>query len=153
MEGSATISPIAGTGPYTFEWSTNETQTGDVGKLEDIGAGAYYVYITDANGCMDTLNFEVGTLVASDEIYGVEEISLYPNPTSGRVNLDIELTTMMDVQAKVMDLSGRTVFQSERSNVLSLQEQFDLSSQPAGLYIIQVVADGKPYYAKVLVAR
>ena len=151
--GVATIDPIAGTGPYTFDWSTNESQVGDVGKLEDIGPGAYFVDITDANGCMETVIFEVGTLVASDEVYGVEEILLYPNPTSGHVNLDIELASVMDVQTRVLDMSGRMLFEAEHSNILTLREQFDLRDQPTGLYIIQVVADGKPYYAKLMVAR
>ncbi|MEZ4956171.1 MAG: T9SS type A sorting domain-containing protein [Saprospiraceae bacterium] len=151
--GVATITPIGGTGPYTFDWSTNESQTGDVGILENIGPGPYFVDITDANGCMETIIFEVGTLVASDEIYGVEEISLYPNPTTGLVNLDIELSSNMDVQARIMDMSGRIISQVEYLNALSMKQQFDLYNQPSGLYIVQVVANGKPYYAKVMVAR
>ena len=102
---------------------------------------------------METVVFEVGTLVASDEVYGVEDISLYPNPTSGLVNLDIELTTLMDVHTRVMDMGGRIIFELDRPNALTLKEQFDLSTHPTGLYIIQVVADGKPYYAKLMVAR
>ncbi len=151
--GMATITPIAGTGPYIFEWSTNQIDTGDIGILENIEPGIYYVNITDDNGCMDSINFEVGTLVAVDKIYGVEGISTYPNPTNSFVNLNIELANVMDVQTRVMDMSGRLVFESENLNVLSLQERLDLSGEPTGLYIIQVVADGKPYYAKLMVTR
>ncbi|MEO1259350.1 MAG: T9SS type A sorting domain-containing protein [Bacteroidota bacterium] len=152
--GIATFSPIGGTAPYTFEWSTNETTEGDIGILEGLPTGAYFVDITDANGCMETFTFEVGTiLVSADEEYGVEAMTLYPNPSTGLVNLDIELTTTMNVQMKVMDLSGRIITQANYDNTISQKEQFDLSNQPAGLYIIQVVADGKPYYAKLMIAR
>ena len=152
-DGTATIIPIAGTPPYTFDWSINVTTTGDIGVLEDLGVGPYFVDITDANGCMETIIFEVGTLVAADEVYGVEAITLYPNPSSGLANLAIELTTAMDVQTRVMDLSGRVIFEQEYANVLSLQEQLDLFDQPDGMYIIQVVAEGKPYYAKLMLVR
>ena len=152
--GMATFSPIGGTAPYTFEWSTNETTEGDIGVLGGLGAGAYFVDITDANGCMETFTFEVGTaLVATDELYGVEAITLYPNPSPGLVNLDVELSAMMEIQTRVMDLSGRIIMDNSYDNAISLKEQLDLSNQPAGLYIIQVVADGKPYYAKLMVAR
>ena len=151
--GKATITPIAGTGPYTFEWSTGDTQMDDIGILENIGPGPYFVDITDANGCMETIIFDVGTLVAADEIHGVEEISIYPNPTNGLVNLIVELANAKDVQTRIMDMSGRLVFELENSNVFSLKKRLDLSGQPDGLYIVQVVADGKPYYAKLMVSR
>ena len=151
--GSIFVSPVAGTPPYIFEWSDGTMSEGVTDSLENLGTGAYFVEITDAEGCMETVIFEIGTLVAADEIYGVEAISLYPNPTTGIVNLDVDLTNVMDIQSRVMDMSGRVLFESEHANVLSLKEQLDLSNQPDGLYIIQVIAGGKPYYAKLMVAR
>ncbi|MEM1001127.1 MAG: zinc-dependent metalloprotease, partial [Bacteroidota bacterium] len=47
--GIITAFPSGGTGPYTFAWSN-----GDAGMtITDLGAGAYTVTVTDANGCMD----------------------------------------------------------------------------------------------------
>ena len=49
--GSATVNPNGGTGPYTFVWNpsaqTTVTATG-------LSAGNYSVTVTDANGCTDT---------------------------------------------------------------------------------------------------
>lgn len=151
--GSITVTPIAGTGPYQFEWSDGTTSNGDEGTLSDLPIGSYFVDITDAEGCTETVAFSIGMLVAADETYGVEAISLYPNPTTGLVNLDIDLTNTMNIQSRVMDLSGRVVLAREHANVLNLKEQLDLSNQPDGMYIVQIVADGKPYYAKVMVAK
>lgn len=50
--GTITAFPAGGTGPYTFAWSN-----GDSGMvLSNVGAGAYSVTVTDANGCMDVTN-------------------------------------------------------------------------------------------------
>lgn len=46
-DGTATVSPSGGTGPYTYLWSnsgTTQTQTG-------LSYGIYTVTVTDANGC------------------------------------------------------------------------------------------------------
>ncbi len=48
-DGSATVTASGGTGPYTFAWNTTPVQS--VATAVDLGAGAYVVTVTDANGC------------------------------------------------------------------------------------------------------
>jgi hypothetical protein len=45
--GSATIFPVNGTAPYTYEWSDGQTTA----TATDLAAGTYGTTITDANGC------------------------------------------------------------------------------------------------------
>jgi hypothetical protein len=46
--GSATVNPTGGTGPYTYQWTpTNQTTQSATGLCP----GAYTVIVTDANGC------------------------------------------------------------------------------------------------------
>ncbi|HFA51976.1 MAG TPA: T9SS type A sorting domain-containing protein [Bacteroidetes bacterium] len=153
QSGSVSIAPSFGTAPYTFDWSIGGSDTGEAGTLEELPTGEYFVEITDANGCAETVAFGIGTLVAVDETEGVENISLFPNPTAGMATLDVNLAKPMDIQARVLNLNGQVVFESAEANALSLRKQIDLSGQPAGLYILQVVAEGKPHYAKLMVAR
>ena len=47
-DGSITLAPSGGTGPYTYNWPTIGATTPTVGAL---CAGSYPVNITDANGC------------------------------------------------------------------------------------------------------
>ncbi|MEO1435317.1 MAG: gliding motility-associated C-terminal domain-containing protein, partial [Bacteroidota bacterium] len=45
--GTATVTPSGGTGPYTYLWSTNGQEIGITG----VGPGTYTVTVTDNNGC------------------------------------------------------------------------------------------------------
>lgn len=50
-DGSITVTPTGGIGPYTFTW----TPGGSVNPLTNLGAGSYSVIVKDANGCQQTL--------------------------------------------------------------------------------------------------
>jgi hypothetical protein len=47
--GSATVTPVGGTAPFTYAWSPMATNTP---TLNNLAAGTYTVIITDANGCI-----------------------------------------------------------------------------------------------------
>lgn len=45
--GTASVTPTGGTGPYTYVWSNTQTTQ----QITGLGAGTYSVIVTDANGC------------------------------------------------------------------------------------------------------
>lgn len=59
-DGSITINPTGGSGPYTYLWSTN-----DVGiSITNLCANAYSVEITDLNNCTNTFNYALSNINA-----------------------------------------------------------------------------------------
>jgi gliding motility-associated-like protein len=48
--GTASITPTGGTGPYTYVWSNSQTTQ----QITGLAAGSYSVIVTDANGCTST---------------------------------------------------------------------------------------------------
>lgn len=55
--GSITISPVDGVSPYTYSWSTGDTDN----SVMDLAAGVYSVTITDASGCSRTMVYVLTT--------------------------------------------------------------------------------------------
>tara|TARA_B100000963_G_scaffold361858_1_gene400354 strand:- start:1406 stop:4030 length:2625 start_codon:yes stop_codon:yes gene_type:complete len=54
-EGFVDVTVNGGTGVYTYEWS-NEATSED---LSDLGAGTYFLLVTDDNGCTSSTEFEI----------------------------------------------------------------------------------------------
>ncbi len=80
----------------------------------------------------------------------VEELSaeVYPNPTSGWVNLSLELaSTQTTGTVVVLDLNGKVLQSFELD---SNEIQVNLESYPAGVYFIKVNTLGSVHTAKVL---
>ena len=59
--GTATVTPIGGTAPYSYVWSN---VPGNTQAVNNLPSGTYTVTVTDANGCITTQNFTVTEPVA-----------------------------------------------------------------------------------------
>lgn len=57
-DGSLTVSPVNGTGPYSFNWSHDPSA--DSAALTNLPGGPYTVTVTDGNGCSTVLPLIVG---------------------------------------------------------------------------------------------
>lgn len=68
--------------------------------------------------------------------------TISPNPTAGIVTVSLNNnTSAKSVTVKVLDSTGREIANRNAAGTSSVQ--FDLSQFPAGVYVAQVVADGK----------
>jgi len=83
--------------------------------------------------------------VPAEEAPAAGQLSIAPNPTPGPIAIrlsDVDISPQTEVLVKISDSMGREVARQ----MVAAQEtsvQFDLSQVPVGLYIAQVLADGK----------
>ncbi|MDA9783208.1 SprB repeat-containing protein, partial [Vicingaceae bacterium] len=59
VDGSATVVPLGGTGPYSYVYSGNGTPGVTPEIYEGLTSGPYSVSVTDASGCSTSSNFSV----------------------------------------------------------------------------------------------
>lgn len=62
-------------------------------------------------------------------------LKLYPNPTTGSLNLDVD-QELNNVSITIMDLLGNIVF--ERNYQSMREDQMDISTWPTGMYIVRI---------------
>ncbi|TAK33419.1 MAG: T9SS type A sorting domain-containing protein [Saprospiraceae bacterium] len=152
--GSIDLTPYFGTGPYSFVWSNADGDTiATTQNVADLPGGNYAVEVVDANGCSDFKEFELGTFVNDKQVAIAPGIVLYPNPASDRAFLEIEMTTARDYQVRLFNTSGQVLYTWAPMNDRHSKLELDMSQQAPGLYIVQILSEGKSYHAKLMVAR
>lgn len=137
-DGSATVVPNAGFGPYTYEWNTGDSTA----AVEELAFGDYTVTVTDAFGCTDEIGFTVDLASGVDESTEVlDGISVFPNPTAGQLELRLDLPAATALRTTLYDLTGRRLIDRDYGRRLRLAETLDLTSFPAGVYFLRVQAE------------
>ena len=162
----ATVKLAAQTGPdYTYQWMKDNkeiagatTPNYEVTPQKDPGKANYAIRVGNTEGCFATsaaLTVEViiPTAVGPVKI-GEFAMSAFPSPTSGRIQVNVSLEKPAPATFHLTDLKGRTLttrvspFTDTRHTA-----EFDLSTQPNGLYLLRVEANGEHTVQKVVKAN
>ncbi len=145
--GTATAQASGGVPPYSYHWSND----GTTATITNLAPGTYTCTITDSNGCTETASATVlpGTN-GTDEIAGLRELRLSPNPTDGEFELFISLENPADLQVKLMDVNGRILYKTEAVVVSEKTWRLDLAPWPSGIYYCMVAANNRATVLKVV---
>ena len=101
------------------------------------------VYSTSGNyGSGEATNFSTDGELSTNE-QTIQNISLYPNPTTGIV----QITTEQTLSIEVHDISGKLVYQ--QSNVTA-QTTLNLSALNAGVYFVKMTGDNTERVQKLI---
>ncbi|MBK8705756.1 MAG: T9SS type A sorting domain-containing protein [Saprospiraceae bacterium] len=74
---------------------------------------------------------------------------LYPNPTTGEVNIDLEDYRSRAVRVEVCNLFGQVMHYLDIDEVQHEPVNMDLSGYAKGTYLIRVISDGVPAVTKL----
>ena len=111
-DGFIEVEVVGGTGPYTFEWSNDETTS----AIYNLSPGTYHVTVYDQNDCFDYGVIEIGvssssTIIADagdDDFFDCQTNSLVLNGSNSEYPLDatFEWTT---IDGEIIE-NGNTLF-------------------------------------------
>lgn len=132
-DGSCTGEAFAlisgGQAPYDVVWNDPSIQTGTAAY--NLCEGFYTVTVTDANNCSNTYTVEITSLSSSIEEALLDDLVLYPNPTTSFVTID-NLPNHTNIS--IQDLQGRNLILVE--DVISKKTNVDLSQFTPGVYLV-----------------
>ncbi|MCB9253046.1 MAG: HYR domain-containing protein [Flavobacteriales bacterium] len=122
--------------------------------LADTSCVNIVVTATDTSGATATDTFEICVEGYPTAVTGLGanqfEVNMYPNPATGKVNLDFKSGTY-NVELSVMDITGKTVMR--KSYTASERITFDMSDKVAGMYFVKIDVDGIPVIKKLVVTK
>ncbi|MGB3547064.1 MAG: T9SS type A sorting domain-containing protein, partial [Saprospiraceae bacterium] len=146
-DGTATVTASGGTAPYTYLWSNGDTGSSADGFSDETAT----VTVTDSYGCtaVDSVQVPVGV----GEISGLTSLMLTPNPTRNVARLSFELPAAESIRVDIIDLQGRLVMRHVSDAVTSYRHDFDLTSAPAGVYLVRIVAGRDELTRRLVVSK
>ena len=137
----ATATSIMETSPtHSYEWTANQggfSSTSQNSTVTPITAGSYTYTVTVTNNVGCTASASVNVTV--NACTGVEEITneaaaltIYPNPTTGIINIKDELTIINNFDVILCNSFGEIIMQGTNMNTI------DISSYPNGIFYLTV---------------
>jgi hypothetical protein len=112
-DGSANSSVSGGYGNVSYLWSTGDTSA----TISNVLPGTYTVTVTDAMGCSSTATTTVDFSNSANNLPGLVNAEVYPNPNNGIFALSMQFETATDVQLEMYNTLGEKVYTSNQPNV------------------------------------
>lgn len=121
---------------YTYVWSN-----GDIGEyagivVSPLTATTYYVTVSNPP-CTATAESSITITITGVEDYDQPGLTLYPNPTSGIVNVEFEMRNEQwkDAEIQIFDMYGK-LLRTEHVNDSTIQ--IDMSLFADGVYTLRI---------------
>ncbi|MBI5217972.1 MAG: choice-of-anchor J domain-containing protein [Bacteroidia bacterium] len=141
--GTASVTASGGDGSYQYMWNDLIGSTTD--SISPLCYGVYTVTVTDGNGCIAVDSVDV-ILTSIPAIADSKAISVYPNPTRGKINI----INAENSKVYIYNLTGEVIMVFENAEVV---KSVDISGLAAGSYIIKVYTDNKVYTGRIMLHR
>ena len=111
-----------------------------------VGAiNSYYPSLKTSNGCQPPSSIQEGLLDQS--------VSFYPNPTDGKLNININSLYASDLQINIYNVVGEIIASNKVEHFNSGTLKMDLSAQPNGLYFVKVTDQSESIIKQIMISR
>lgn len=136
-----------GVGTYSFNYAMNAGTIAPspvrVGEITSAGASAtdewnWIGFGADQEPSIGLFLTDLRTVAVRELASNVSSMELFPNPTSGVLNVKVELKEMGTINYIMTDINGRIVRMSTSKNVQSEVTSFNVSDLASGVYFISV---------------
>ncbi|TAE48442.1 MAG: T9SS C-terminal target domain-containing protein, partial [Bacteroidetes bacterium] len=142
--GAVGLNISGGTAPFTYLWSNGATTD----SVSGLAPGSYSVTVSDARGCSVVVTARVDDKTGIEDL-GISNLLIYPNPSSGIVNVEMKLNSADKVSLGVYDMNGRQLFETSSEVTASWNRSIDLSRLAAGVYMLKVTTSRGNSYQRI----
>jgi PKD repeat protein len=112
--------------------------------------GTYWVYVTDSNGCTSSRSVRV-TVIGINNITDNNFVDIYPNPTTGILQLDFNTAMDGEYLLAIADPIGRIIYSGKVELAGPQTKSLDMSQYSKGVYFLTLTGNGERMVKKVVV--
>lgn len=143
VENSGTLTAVRDLPGTTYQWidcdNSYQEISGEINQSFTPTLSGNYAVQLITNGCTSVSNcFPFSTLSSNQFDFQDKNISIFPNPTTGKFEIRIDSNEQYDT-VEVYDLLGNKI-----------EETLDLSAYQSGIYILKIELNGKYYHYKLV---
>ena len=142
-DGSVSVTPSGGTPPYTFFWSNGASTS----AFNALSPGTYSLTLKDSHTCSVTGTYVVSCPSAVAEQNEGVRIFYSPNPSAGIFSIRVPEGT---ARLEIYSVFGEKIYSSQ---IVSGRSEIDLSSQPDGVYFLQVRTEKGVVRKKIVISK
>jgi hypothetical protein len=100
---------------------------------------------------MNQVNSSASPRLSNENDLSLENISFYPNPNNGQINLNFQLNEREPVDILLYDQNGSVIYKESVLNFSgSYSNTIDISDQADGSYFLQIMQGERTYSKKVI---
>jgi len=114
--------------------------------------GNYSVQVTSPEGCKSDMSIPYYITVGIDEISNELNISIYPNPNAGILNIAVSFDNITDVNVEITDALGQLVLNTNLNGNIN-SKRIDISHLTDGMYFVKLTYDTKSVMGKIVLQR
>lgn len=137
-------------------WWANTGQGSGTIKIKDGITGAVLKnYNSDFGGQVyQQFTVAASTIGSKDYIFTtVNSLNVYPNPSDGKITIDVDLNKRQNGSIEIVDVLGRKVYEHKFSEQIAASIEADLSSQAKGVYFVKLKTEDNIITKRIVVQR
>ncbi len=81
------------------------------------------------------------------------QLSIYPNPSSDFIHTSIQLNQPSDLQLRLVNMLGQTVWSTDAGNVSTYQNNISVANLPDGVYLLEMITGSGTQSREVVVTK
>lgn len=136
-------------------FASTDKDTRHVYQVQADGNQTFEVCLTASNPWGDSTVCQMVTLpcLSVEELLNNGSVNIYPNPTAGQVNIDLNIANGNTVTVEVSNILGSTVY-TENVNVAGTRSlTVDLTNENNGVYFINLTVNDEVYTQMITLTK
>ena len=120
----------------------------------DVGENNVSLMVSDGEGTeiqSFILTVEAVSGVGIDDFRSPDFMVVYPNPSDGRVIVELSRESEREIILEILDPMGKVLLLQEFPPYFLIKEEYNMSDRPAGIYFIRVYNDSHQNIRKLMI--